>query len=112
VNHDHCAPIAGLPFSRSAPVLDETVTFTSGPTGTITTRGDDPGGQSSMIEVDLFGGPTGGPWTVAVDDLFEQEFCLVSPDENAASGDERPKTASDPSNVPSSNRCSRSGRAQ
>jgi hypothetical protein len=76
-SHDPCAPpIAGLPFFDSAPVLDETVTFTSGPTGTITTKGVTiPVGQSRTIEVDLFSdGPTSGPWTVTAEDLLNRNY--------------------------------------
>jgi hypothetical protein len=76
-SHDPCAPtIAGLPFFDSAPVLDETVTFTSMPTGTITTKGVTiPVGQSRTIEVDLFSdGPTAGPWTVTAEDLLSRSY--------------------------------------
>jgi hypothetical protein len=76
-SHDPCAPdLAGLPFFDSAPVLDETVTFTSALTGMITTKGVTiPMGQSRAVEVDLFSdGPTSGPWTVTAEDLLAKLF--------------------------------------
>ena len=76
-SHDPCAPaIAGLPFFESAPVLDETVTFVSGPTGAVTTKGVRiPVGESRTIEVDLFSdGPTSGPWTVKAEDLLNRNY--------------------------------------
>jgi len=76
-SHDPCAPdLAGLPFFDSAPVLTETVTFTSSLTGSITTKGVTiPVGQSRTIEVDLFSdGPTSGPWTVTADDLLNRDY--------------------------------------
>ncbi len=76
-SHDPCAPDqAGVPFFDSAPVLDETVTFTSALTGKITTKGVTiPVGQSRTIEVDLFSdGPTGGPWTVTAEDLLYRNY--------------------------------------
>jgi hypothetical protein len=76
-SHDPCAPDpAGLPFFDSAPALDETVTFTSALTGTITTKGITiPVGQSRTIEVDLFSdAATSGPWTVAAADLLSSEY--------------------------------------
>jgi len=76
-SHDPCAPdIAGQPFFESAPVLDETVAFTSALTGQITTKGVTiPHGQSRTIEVDLFSdAATGGPWTVAADDLLSKLY--------------------------------------
>ena len=76
-SHDPCAPdLAGLPFFDSAPVLTETVTFTSSLTGTITTKGVTiPVGQSKTIEVDLFSdSPTSGPWTVTADDLLNRDY--------------------------------------
>jgi len=76
-SHDPCAPIiADLPFFDSAPVLEETVTFTSLPTGTITTKGVTiPVGESRTIEVDLFSdGPTAGPWTVTAEDLLSRNY--------------------------------------
>jgi hypothetical protein len=76
-SHDPCAPdLAGLPFFDSAPVLDETVTFTSALTGTITTKGVTiPVGTSRTIEVDLFSdAATSGPWTVSADDLLSRQY--------------------------------------
>jgi hypothetical protein len=72
-SHDPCAPdLPGQPFFQSAPVLGETVTFMSGLTGSITTKGVTiPVGQSRTIEVDLFSDrATSGPWTVSADDLL------------------------------------------
>jgi hypothetical protein len=76
-SHDPCAPDpAGVPFFSSAPVLDETVTFTSALTGRITTQGVTiPVGQSRTIEIDLFSdAPTSGPWTVSAEDVFSTKF--------------------------------------
>jgi hypothetical protein len=76
-SHDPCAAdLAGLPFFDSAPVLDQTVTFTSAITGTITTKGVTiPVGASRTIEVDLFSdSATGGPWTVTADDLLNRAY--------------------------------------
>ncbi|HEV3189004.1 MAG TPA: hypothetical protein VGY54_00835, partial [Polyangiaceae bacterium] len=81
-SHDPCAPDrAGLPFFDSAPVLNETVTFTSALTGSITTKGVKiPVGQSRTIEVDLFSdGPTGGPWTATADDLLNRDYASFFP---------------------------------
>jgi hypothetical protein len=76
-SHDPCAPdLPGMPFFDSAPVLDETVTFTSSLTGKITTKGVTiPVGQSRTIEVDLFSdAATSGPWTVTADDLLNKYY--------------------------------------
>jgi hypothetical protein len=76
-SHDPCAPdLAGLPFFTSAPVLDESVTITSPLIGTVMTKGVTiPVGQSKTIEVDLFSdAATGGPWTVAADDLLARQY--------------------------------------
>ena len=76
-SHDPCAPDpAGLPFFDSAPVLDQTVTFMSAITGTITTKGVTIRvGESRTIEVDLFSdGATSGPWTVTADDLLNRDY--------------------------------------
>jgi hypothetical protein len=75
-SHDPCVPgIAGA-FFDSAPVLPETVTFSSSLTGTVTSRGITiPVGQSKTIEVDLFSdGDTGGPWTVQADDVLSAYY--------------------------------------
>ncbi|HEY3819303.1 MAG TPA: hypothetical protein VGL81_19170 [Polyangiaceae bacterium] len=71
-SHDPCAPDIAGAFFDSAPVLTETVTFSSSITGTITSQGITiPVGQSKTIEVDLFSdGDTGGPWTVSADDVL------------------------------------------
>jgi hypothetical protein len=76
-SHDPCSPDpAGAAFFASAPVLNETVTFTSSLTGTITTKGVTIArGASATIEVDLFSdAPTAGPWTVAAADLLSQKY--------------------------------------
>ena len=79
--HDPCAPdLPGVAYFNSAPVLSDTVSFTSGFTGPITTKGAQiPVGQSKSIEVDLFSdAPTSGPWTVSVVD-FISEFTGMPP---------------------------------
>ena len=76
-SHDPCAPLlAGQPFFDSAPVLGETVTFTSLLTGSITTHGVTiPVGKSKTIDVELFSdAPTSGPWTVTADDLLSKYY--------------------------------------
>ena len=75
-SHDPCVPAPTAPFFDSAPVLDETVTFTSGFTGTVTSKGVTiPVGQSKTIEVDLFSdGDTGGPWTVQALDVLSTYY--------------------------------------
>jgi hypothetical protein len=75
-SHDPCVPGITGAFFDSAPVLPETVTFTSSITGTITTKGVTiPVGQSKTIEVDLFSdGDTGGPWTVTADDVLSKYY--------------------------------------
>jgi hypothetical protein len=75
-SHDPCVPVASGAFFDSAPVLDQTVSFTSQLTGTITTKGVViPQGQSKTIEVDLFSdGDTGGPWTVSASDVLSTYY--------------------------------------
>lgn len=75
-SHDPCVPVASGAFFDSAPVLPETVTFTSGFTGTITTKGlTIPIGESQTVEVDLFSdADTGGPWTVAAYDVLSTYY--------------------------------------
>jgi len=75
-SHDPCVPGITGAFFDSAPVLPDTVTFTSAITGTITTKGVTiPVGQSKTIEVDLFSdGDTGGPWTVTADDVLSKYY--------------------------------------
>jgi hypothetical protein len=75
-SHDPCVPkIAGAYFA-AAPLLTETVTFTSSLTGSVTTQGITiPVGQSKTIEVDLFSdGDTGGPWTVSAADVLSSYY--------------------------------------
>jgi hypothetical protein len=71
-SHDPCAPDITGAFFDSAPVLTDTVSFTSSITGTVTTKGIViPLNQSKTIEVDLFSdGDTGGAWTVAAQDVL------------------------------------------
>ena len=75
-SHDPCVPIPSGAFFDSAPVLDETVTFDSAFTGSVTTKGVTiPQGQSKTIEVDLFSdGDTGGPWTVSAYDVLSTYY--------------------------------------
>jgi hypothetical protein len=75
-SHDPCVPAPSGAFFDSAPVLDETVTFTSAFTGTVTTKGVTiPQGQSKTIEVDLFSdGDTGGPWKVSALDVLSTYY--------------------------------------
>jgi hypothetical protein len=76
-SHDPCVPAtAGQAFFDSAPVLTDTVTFTSPITPNITTQGITiPVGMSKTIEVDLFSdGDTGGPWTVTADDVLYKYY--------------------------------------
>lgn len=72
-SHDPCVPaLANAAFFAAAPVLDDTVTFTSQLTGTVTTKGIViPVGQSKTTEVDLFSdAATSGPFSVTVDDVL------------------------------------------
>ncbi|HSQ63805.1 MAG TPA: hypothetical protein VLM85_11350 [Polyangiaceae bacterium] len=75
-SHDPCVPGISGAFFDSAPVLGETVTFTSAFTGTVTTKGVTIAqGESKTIEVDLFSdGDTGGPWTVSADDVLSTYY--------------------------------------
>jgi hypothetical protein len=75
-SHDPCTPAISGAFFDSAPVLDETVTFTSVFTGSVTTKGVTIAqGESKTIEVDLFSdGDTGGPWTVTADDVLAKYY--------------------------------------
>jgi hypothetical protein len=75
-SHDPCAPDIAGAFFDSAPVLPEMVTFTSSITGSVTSQGITiPVGSSKTIEVDLFSdGDTGGPWTVAADDVLATNY--------------------------------------
>jgi hypothetical protein len=75
-SHDPCVPGISGAFFDSAPVMPQTVTFTSTITGTVTTKGVTiPAGQSKTLEVDLFSdGDTGGPWTVTADDVLSKYY--------------------------------------
>jgi hypothetical protein len=79
-SHDPCVPLSAGPFFDSAPVLTDTVTFASSITGNVATKGVMiPVGQSKSIEVDLFSdGDTGGPWTVAAQDILHERLDLAS----------------------------------
>jgi hypothetical protein len=75
-SHDPCVPDPASAFFDSAPVLDETVTFTSPIASPITSKGVTiPVGQSKTIEVDLFSdAATTGPWTVQADDVLYKYY--------------------------------------
>jgi hypothetical protein len=75
-SHDPCVPKIPAAFFDSAPVLDETVTFSSQLTGTVTTKGVTIAmNASKTIEVDLFSdADTGGPWTVTASDLLSTMY--------------------------------------
>ena len=75
-SHDPCVPEISGAFFDAAPVLDETVTFTSAFTGTVTTKGVTIAqGASKTIEVDLFSdGDTGGPWNVTAADVLSTYY--------------------------------------
>lgn len=73
-SHDPCAPdLPNTPFFDSAPVLPETVTFSSQFTGSVTTKGVTiPVGKSKTIEIDLFSdAATSGPWKVDAFDALQ-----------------------------------------
>jgi hypothetical protein len=75
-SHDPCVPGISGAFFDAAPVLTETVTFTSSFIGNVTSKGVTiPVGQSKTIEVDLFSdGDTGGPWQVTADDVLAKYY--------------------------------------
>ena len=76
-SHDPCVPpIAGAAYFAAAPVLAQTVTFSTSFTGSVTTKGIViPVGGSATIEVDLFSdGPTNGPITVKAGDLLNMSY--------------------------------------
>ena len=75
-SHDPCVPNITGAFFDSAPVLDETVTFTSQLTGTVTTKGVHIAmNASKTIEVDLFSdGDTKLPWTVSASDVLSTYY--------------------------------------
>ncbi len=76
-SHDPCSPdLTGTAFFDSAPVLGDEVKITSPLIGTVMTKGVTiPVGHSRTIEVDLFSdSATGGPWTVAADDLLAKQY--------------------------------------
>jgi hypothetical protein len=75
-SHDPCVPAVSGAFFDAAPVLTETVTFTSPFIGNITSLGVTiPVGQNKTIEVDLFSdGDTGGPWQVTADDALYKYY--------------------------------------
>jgi hypothetical protein len=72
-SHDPCVPhVAGSAYFAAAPVLPDTVSFTTSFTGNITTKGTViPVGGSKTIEVDLFSdGALDTPMTVKAQDLL------------------------------------------
>jgi hypothetical protein len=73
-SHDPCSlNLPGTVYFNAAPVLNDTVSFSSQFIGgSVTTKGITiPVGQSKTIEVDLFSdAATGGPWTVDTFDLL------------------------------------------
>ncbi len=75
-SHDPCVPEITGAFFDSAPVLPDTVSFTSAFTGNVTTSGVVIAqGQSKTIEVDLFSdGDTGGPWNVSAADVLSTYY--------------------------------------
>lgn len=75
-SHDPCAPDITGAFFDSAPVLPETVTFTSSLTGSVTSQGVTiPVGTSKTIEVDLFSdADPGAPWTVSAADVLSTYY--------------------------------------
>ena len=76
-SHDPCVPaIAGAAYFGAAPVLPQTVTFSTSFTGSVTTKGIViPVGGSATVEVDLFSdGPTNGPITVKAGDLLNLSY--------------------------------------
>ncbi len=74
--HDPCVPEISGAFFDSAPVLSQTVTFSSTVTGTFTTKGVVIAqNQSQTIDVQLFSdAPTTGPWSVVAEDLLAKQF--------------------------------------
>ncbi|HEX4513511.1 MAG TPA: hypothetical protein VH054_08245 [Polyangiaceae bacterium] len=75
-SHDPCVPEITGAFFDSAPVLDETVSFTSTLTGMVTSKGVTIARNASKtIEVDLFSdADTGGPWTVSASDVLSTYY--------------------------------------
>jgi hypothetical protein len=76
-SHDPCVPhVNGIAYFAAAPVLDQTVTFDTSFTGSVTSKGVViPLGQSRTIEVDLFSdGALDGPITVAAKDLLNAYY--------------------------------------
>lgn len=76
-SHDPCVP--HLPtgaYFAAAPVLPQTVTFSTSFTGSVTTKGVViPVGGSATVEVDLFSdGPVDGPITVKAGDLLNTSY--------------------------------------
>jgi hypothetical protein len=76
-SHDPCVPqVAGAVYFAAAPVLPQTVTFSTSFTGTVTTKGIVvPVGASGTVEVDLFSdGALSGPITVKAADLLSTSY--------------------------------------
>jgi hypothetical protein len=76
-SHDPCVPhVTGATFFAGAPVLPQTVKFSTSFTGDVTTKGIViPVGASATVEVDLFSdGPVNGPITVKAADLLSTTY--------------------------------------
>jgi len=76
-SHDPCVPqLAGAAYFAAAPVLPQTVTFSTSFTGSVTTKGIViPVGASATVEVDLFSdGPLNGPILVKAGDLLSTSY--------------------------------------
>ena len=76
-SHDPCVPHVGSgAYFAAAPVLTQTVTFSTSFTGSVTTKGIVVAvGASATVEVDLFSdGATNGPITVKAGDLLSSSY--------------------------------------
>ncbi|HSO37456.1 MAG TPA: hypothetical protein VLT33_33255 [Labilithrix sp.] len=76
-SHDPCVPhVAGAAYFAAAPVLTQTVTFSTSFTGSVTTKGMVIAvGASATVEVDLFSdGALDGPITVKAADLLNASY--------------------------------------
>jgi hypothetical protein len=76
-SHDPCVPhVAGSAYFAAAPVLPQTVTFSTSFTGSVTTKGMVVAVDASgTLEVDLFSdGDLSGPITVKAEDLLNTTY--------------------------------------
>ena len=76
-SHDPCVPhVAGSAYFAAAPVLTQTVKFTTSFTGDVTSKGVViPVGSSGTVEVDLFSdGALTGPIKVTAEDLLNKSY--------------------------------------